>query len=452
MNLRAVLACSVGRLTPGGRRDLRPARPGPGRRHQPGRRGQPRRGAARRHPGLLRQLTAAHLVTGAPCRAATACTTWSACTRRSWPTTTDAPAGRPATGCSTTTCTPRTRPRCCCPRSATRSTSRRARPGVVARATRRPRRRRWRWFTAEHPVLLAVDPPRRGRAGSTRTPASCPGRWPPTSTGRVTGTTGSPCSRRRLEAARRLVDRPAQAQAHRLLAGAYSNLRPVRRRARPPPPGADLFDELGTTPKCAHVHFDIAMLFDRQGSPREALSARPAEPRALPGGREHRSTRPWRSTRSAGTTHSSASTGRPSATASRRWPCRRGPAAPYGQANTWDSLGLRPPPPGRAPAGRRLLRGRRSTCSGHGRPARRGHRARRTSATRSGPGDASHRQRDVAAGPGHPRRARPSRRRRGPRQTALIQPGWATQGRAYSGTWQTASTLLPSGSRTKAPK
>ena len=162
------------------------------------------------------------------------------------------PARARCTGCSTTTCTPRTPPRCCCTRSADPITPGRAAAGVAPRGPRRPTGRRWPGSPPSTPVLLAAV----GQAAGTGFDAHA---WQlawtlwTSSTGGATGTTWSPRQQRALDAARRL-GRPARRRApiaHRGSAAPtpgwaatttpHAHLpagpRPVRRARRPGRPG-----------------------------------------------------------------------------------------------------------------------------------------------------------------------------------------------------------------------
>lgn len=74
-----------------------------------------------------------------------------------------------------------------------------------------------------------------------------------------------------VEAAERLADRQAQAQAQRLLANAYSVSRRFDDALTHLRRALDLFDADENDAGRAHVHFDIALQFDRQGQNHEAL-------------------------------------------------------------------------------------------------------------------------------------------------------------------------------------
>ncbi|HEV7710187.1 MAG TPA: BTAD domain-containing putative transcriptional regulator [Asanoa sp.] len=127
------------------------------------------------------------------------------------------------------------------------------------------------WFATEHAVLLAAT--RRAAAdGFDRHACQLPwtlatyfdrrGHWDDWVAMQQTA----------VAAADRLGDRTAQAQAHRLLANALSNLRRYDETHAQLRNALDLFDNLGDDAGRAHVNFDIAMLFDRQGDPRTALA------------------------------------------------------------------------------------------------------------------------------------------------------------------------------------
>jgi DNA-binding SARP family transcriptional activator/tetratricopeptide (TPR) repeat protein len=133
------------------------------------------------------------------------------------------------------------------------------------------------WFATEHPVLLATI--RQADEGRFNLHAN-----------RIPWTLATYFDRRghwedwvlvqriAVDAAQRLADRPAQAQARRLLANAYSNLRRYDEAHAQLRDALRLLDEDGpaveaakTEDTRAHVHFDLALLFDRQGQPGQAL-------------------------------------------------------------------------------------------------------------------------------------------------------------------------------------
>jgi DNA-binding SARP family transcriptional activator len=74
-----------------------------------------------------------------------------------------------------------------------------------------------------------------------------------------------------VEAAGRLGDWSAQAQAHRLLANAYSNLRTYDDALSHLHQALALFDEHDHDAGRAHTQFDVALLYDRQSRPADAL-------------------------------------------------------------------------------------------------------------------------------------------------------------------------------------
>lgn len=126
------------------------------------------------------------------------------------------------------------------------------------------------WFTREHQVLLAtiehaggngLDAPTGQLSWTLATYFDRQGHWHDWAT----------VARRAVESTRRLGDRPAQAQAHRLLAGACSNLGWYEEARSNLLAALDLFAALGDDEGRAHTHFDLSMLRDRQRQPREAL-------------------------------------------------------------------------------------------------------------------------------------------------------------------------------------
>ncbi|MFD4208698.1 BTAD domain-containing putative transcriptional regulator [Micromonospora tulbaghiae] len=126
------------------------------------------------------------------------------------------------------------------------------------------------WFTREHQVLLAIIEYAAGNgldaaAGqlswTLATYFDRQGHWHD----------WAAVARRAVEATGRSGDRPAQAQAHRLLAGACSNLGRYAEAQRNLLAALDLFAALGDDEGRAHTHFDLSMLHDRQRQPREAL-------------------------------------------------------------------------------------------------------------------------------------------------------------------------------------
>ncbi|MBO3743033.1 AfsR/SARP family transcriptional regulator [Actinoplanes flavus] len=194
------------------------------------------------------------------------------------------------------------------------------------------------WFTTEHPVLLATIV-HAGAAGFDVHACQLPwtlatffdrrGHWHDWVTAQHEG----------LEAARRLGARADQAQAHRLLANAYSNLRRYEDAHGHLGCALTLFGELGDDAGRAHVHLDIAMLFDRQGLPREAL------PHA------HRTLELYRAVgtplkqavalNAVGWYHSQLGEHREAlGYGEEALALSQQAGSPYGQANTWDSLGF----------------------------------------------------------------------------------------------------------------
>ncbi|MGY4895624.1 AfsR/SARP family transcriptional regulator [Micromonospora aurantiaca (nom. illeg.)] len=194
------------------------------------------------------------------------------------------------------------------------------------------------WFTSEHQVLLAIIDYAAGNGLDTAagqlswtlaTYFDRQGHWHDWAT----------VARRAVEATRRSGDRPAQAQAHRLLAGACSNLGRYDEAQRNLLAALDLFAALGDDEGRAHTHFDLSMLHDRQRQPREAL---PHARRSLAlyervGGPLKQAV----ALNAIGWYHSQLGEHHDAITF-----CRRALAlseqagSAYGQANTWDSIGF----------------------------------------------------------------------------------------------------------------
>ena len=143
-----------------------------------------------------------------------------------------------------------------------------------------------------------------------------------------------------LAAARRLGDRPALAEALRLAGNAYSNLRRYDDAHAALTEALALFASLHRDAGTAHTEFDLAMLLDRWGRPREALH------------HAHRSLALYRRSggglvkqavalNAIGWYHAQLGEYRPAITH-----CRQAlglaeeAGSLYGQANTWDSLGF----------------------------------------------------------------------------------------------------------------
>jgi DNA-binding SARP family transcriptional activator len=126
------------------------------------------------------------------------------------------------------------------------------------------------WFTAEHPVLLAAirhaattgfDVHAWQLPWTLATYFDRRGHWNDWAT----------VQQAAVASARRLGDRPAQAQAHRLLANALSNLRRYDDTHTELTHALELFDDLADDAGRAHTHFDLALMFDRQQDPQTAL-------------------------------------------------------------------------------------------------------------------------------------------------------------------------------------
>ncbi|MFJ1541981.1 AfsR/SARP family transcriptional regulator [Micromonospora chalcea] len=194
------------------------------------------------------------------------------------------------------------------------------------------------WFTGEHQVLLATIEYAAGNGLDTAagqlswtlaTYFDRQGHWHDWAT----------VARRAVESTRRSGDRPAQAQAHRLLAGACSNLGRYAEAQRNLVAALDLFASMGDDEGRAHTHFDLSMLHDRQRQPREAL---PHARRSLAlyervGGPLKQAV----ALNAIGWYHSQLGEHHDAITY-----CRRALAlseqagSAYGQANTWDSIGF----------------------------------------------------------------------------------------------------------------
>ncbi|MCT2280663.1 tetratricopeptide repeat protein [Micromonospora chalcea] len=194
------------------------------------------------------------------------------------------------------------------------------------------------WFTGEHQVLLAIIEYAAGNgldvatgqlSWTLATYFDRQGHWHDWAT----------VARRAVESTRRRGDRPAQAQAHRLLAGACSNLGRYAEAQRNLLAALDLFAALGDDEGRAHTHFDLSMLHDRQRQPREAL---PHARRSLAlyervGGPLKQAV----ALNAIGWYHSQLGEHHDAITY-----CRRALAlseqagSAYGQANTWDSIGF----------------------------------------------------------------------------------------------------------------
>ncbi|WP_433495924.1 AfsR/SARP family transcriptional regulator [Micromonospora sp. CA-248089] len=194
------------------------------------------------------------------------------------------------------------------------------------------------WFTREHQVLLAtieyaagngLDAAAGQLSWTLATYFDRQGHWHD----------WAAVARRAVEATGRSGDRPAQAQAHRLLAGACSNLGRYAEAQRNLLAALDLFAALGDDEGRAHTHFDLSMLHDRQRQPREAL---PHARRSL--ALYERVGSPLKQAvalNAIGWYHSQLGEHHDAITF-----CRRALAlseqagSAYGQANTWDSIGF----------------------------------------------------------------------------------------------------------------
>ena len=126
------------------------------------------------------------------------------------------------------------------------------------------------WFNAEHAALLAAI---RYAAASGYDRHACSLPW---TLAAFFGRRGHwadwlAAQRIAVAAADRLADQPARAEARRLLANAYSNLRRYDDAKGHLEDALALFAELGDLAARAHSHLDLALLADRHGRPREAL-------------------------------------------------------------------------------------------------------------------------------------------------------------------------------------
>ena len=417
-DVQAVFSWSYRSLTPAAARLFRllGCHPGPGHRGRRG--GQPgRAAAAARCPGCWPSWPARTCVTEhAPGRfgaARPAPGVRGRAGRR--PRHRRGPAGRDPARCWTTTCTPRTRRRCCCNRAGTRSTLAAARAGCRARGARPTSGRRWPGSPSSiRCCSAAVAHARRaGFDGHAWQLAWTLVGLPATAGG--TGRTWPSRSGPRWPAARRARRPAGQANAHRDLGpGAAPGWAGSTRRARhyrqaPGPLRASWV----TTPGRRAPTGRSAAVLDRLGRHAEALEQR-ERALALYRAAGHVPGRPAPSTRSAGRTPSSASTSRRSRTAGRRWrllrddrrPARRGEhlgqprlhprtaSADHRQAIRCFQRAL-----GAVPASSATATTRRTPCPGSARAGRRRGTGRRRA--------------DLAAGPGHPRRSRPPGRRAG---------------------------------------
>jgi DNA-binding SARP family transcriptional activator/tetratricopeptide (TPR) repeat protein len=128
------------------------------------------------------------------------------------------------------------------------------------------------WFTAEYPILLAATR-RAAAAGLDRYAWQLP--WT------LAGFFGRQghwedwvaVQRVAAAAAGRLADLPAQAEAHRLLANAYYSLRQYEQAHAYLRLALDDFETLADSASCAHVHLNLALVFEREGNLAQALSA-----------------------------------------------------------------------------------------------------------------------------------------------------------------------------------
>ena len=136
----------------------------------------------------------------------------------------------------------------------------------------------------------------------------------------------------------------------------------LRRRAGPPGAALDLFDAHGDDAGRAHTHFDIALLYDRQSRPADALPHAGLSRDVLPGGRQpaRRGDRAERDrlvplragrVRRGGGAMSAGARDHPGG----RQPLRRGEHPRQHR--------VRPPPPRPIPGGDRVRTGRRSRSS-----------------------------------------------------------------------------------------
>jgi tetratricopeptide (TPR) repeat protein len=126
------------------------------------------------------------------------------------------------------------------------------------------------WFTAEHAVLMATI----GHAGDTGFDAyahTLPWTLATYFDRRGHWQDWVQAQRVAVDAAGRIGDWAAQARAHRLLANAYSNLRAYPEALTHLQSALALFDRHDDDAGRAHTQFDIALLFDREARPADAL-------------------------------------------------------------------------------------------------------------------------------------------------------------------------------------
>ena len=254
--------------------------------------------------------------------------------------TRSAPAARRPPGCSTTTCMPPMRPCGCSTRTVTRRRSRSSRARAAPAATGRPTTgTATAWLAAEYAVLLgvlelaarlgydahtwqlawALDPFAQGRADWSKLGDRLAGRRPRGGAAREPAGAGlrRPHARRRLHPARPATPTrttASSAPASCTPAPATGSARPTR-NWRSPTCGTG---RTGRLTRC------------RRRSRRS-----PSSGAATTGAGRRRP-----STRSAGATPCSARTARRSPAASRPSSCISSSATGWGEAQTWDSLGL----------------------------------------------------------------------------------------------------------------
>ena len=320
------------------------------------------------------------------------------------------------------------------------------RPGVDTGAPRRPSGRRWPGSTPSTPVLLAaVDQAAAAGLRHPRLAAGLGAGGLPRPAGPLARLGRHP-ARPRWPPRERLGDRAGQARAHRILGRACTRLgrfddahahlrqalelytrarRPRRRRPTPTSDLGSLLRAAGPPRRAALGHTRQALdLFTGRGRPG----------RAGPGAQRDR----------LATTPCSATTSRPSPTASRRSTCSQELGDRHGEAAHLGQPRLRPPPP-RPPRRAVACYQQALACSGSSATATARPTRSTTSATPTTPPGTRRGPRRLAAGARHPRRPPPSRRRPDPRQARRPRRGprhltWAL---GAAGLAQVRRTPLP---------
>jgi DNA-binding SARP family transcriptional activator/tetratricopeptide (TPR) repeat protein len=126
------------------------------------------------------------------------------------------------------------------------------------------------WFSREHPALVATI--RQAEAtGFDRVAIQLPWTLATYFDRRGHWHEWAAAQRIAVDAAQRIADPETEAQARRLLANAYSNLRRYDDALEQLQYTLQLYEEQKDDDGRAHVHFDVALLSDRQGEPAQAL-------------------------------------------------------------------------------------------------------------------------------------------------------------------------------------